>query len=198
VSFQKSAFPRQRNRLGVHPAPRSSAGLPHPEASEPPNPRGRPGPEQDAGAQWRVGEEANRARGGARWPCGPFGYSGSREETACYLRRCDQGGAAGPSPSRLRAEGAAACETKKIKKTMNIKKKRNVIKRCLVGMSSRCAAHHAHSARHDSGTSDAGAAQQWRACGASDWVIKTVICRLQAPICVHSSPFQRDTAVTGP
>ncbi|CAL8257886.1 unnamed protein product [Arctogadus glacialis] len=63
----------------VHPTPRSSAGLQHPEESAPPNPQGRPGPEQADGAQWRVGEETNRAQGGARRPCGPFGYSGSHE-----------------------------------------------------------------------------------------------------------------------
>ncbi|CAL8393490.1 unnamed protein product [Gadus morhua 'NCC'] len=95
----KSAFPRQRTRPGVHPAPCSSAGFLRPEASAP---RGRPGPEQAAGAQWRVGEEATRARGGARWPCSPFCYSGGREETARYLRRCDQGGAAGPARRRRR------------------------------------------------------------------------------------------------
>ncbi|CAL8394331.1 unnamed protein product [Boreogadus saida] len=75
------------------PAYRIQKRQPHPTG-------GRPGPEQAAGAQWRVGEEATRARGAARWPCGPFGYSGSREETARYLRLCDQGGAAGPARRR--------------------------------------------------------------------------------------------------
>ena len=54
------------------------------------------GPGQAAGAQWCVGEETTRARGGARWSCGPSGYSGSHKETACYLGG-GQGGTAGPA-----------------------------------------------------------------------------------------------------
>jgi hypothetical protein len=69
-------------------------------------------------------------------------------------------------------------KTKKMKKMINIKKEQNVIRRCLVGV--RSGAQPTTPVR--AGTTAepatlgplAGRAQQWRACGASDWVIKTV------------------------
>ena len=65
-----------------------------------------------------------------------------------------------------------------MKKMINIKKEQNVIRRCLVGV--RSGAQPTTPVR--AGTTAepatlgplAGRAQQWRACGASDWVIKTV------------------------
>ena len=77
--------------------------------------------------------------------------------------------------SRLRAEGAAHVKTEKM---INIKKEQNVIKQYLVGMSA--GAQPTMPVRPGTAAEPAklgplsGRAQQWRACGASDWVIKTV------------------------
>ena len=60
--------------------------------------------------------------------------------------------------SRLRAEGAAACENKKNEKNDKHKKGTERNKTVPGGRALRCATHHARSGRHDSGTSDAGTA----------------------------------------
>ena len=101
--------------------------------------------------------------------------------------------------SRLRAEGAASCENRKNDKH----KKGTECNKTVPGGHERwCAAHHARLARHGGGTSEAGAAVWPGSTVACMWCIglgyKNCNHRLQAPICVHSSPFQRDTAVAGP
>ncbi|KAK0137300.1 hypothetical protein N1851_026504 [Merluccius polli] len=94
VSPQKGAFPIQRTGPGVCPAPRSSTGLSYSETTAPTGPWGRPGSDQAAGPRRCVGEETARARGAARWPCGPSGHSGGHEKAARHLGRCSQGGQA--------------------------------------------------------------------------------------------------------
>ena len=66
----------------------------------------------------------------------------------------------------------------KMKKMINIKKEQNLIRRCLVGV--RSGAQPTTPVRPGTTAEPAtlgplaGRAQQWRACGTSDWVIKTV------------------------
>ena len=85
-------------------------------------------------------------------------------------------------------------KTKKLKKMINIKKEQNEIRRCLVGVSAGAQPTMPVRPGTTVENSDAGTAVWPGSTVAGMWCVglgyKNCNRRLQAPICVHSSPFQ--------